>query len=258
MRTKKDEIKKRIEEKEKKYKRELTTKEIERIENSVDRKYAVRKKIGIILAALGITAAVGGKAYYLSEGKNNEAENKKEIESTLEDSEATKTDINTQSNSFRENLQTETYSQITEEIAKEYNKKYNTKLSAADIAYIQSNPQFLAIDGKGTYVQDYKESEDYSGYINSGIKDVYVFINKNDDTIISSIGKVENEIQNIDTKIVMAGKERKEYVEADKKIDITKGKNEQEKEEIYKAMEEESKQKSQKTTEENQIENEAR
>ena len=130
-------------------------------------------------------------------------------------------------------------------------------MSASDIAYIQSNPQFLAIDDNGTYIQDYKQSQDYSQYITSGIKNVYVFINKNDNTIISSIGKVSNDIQNVDTKIVM-GTEKKEYVESDKKIDITEGKNKEEKEEIYEAMQQKAQQKTQDSTQEKQVENEER
>ena len=153
----------------------------------------------------------------------------------------------TKERNFKEDIKAVTYSQITEEIAKEYNEKYNANLSASDIAYIQSNPQFLAIDDNGTYIQDYKESEDYNKFITSGIKEVYVFINKNDDTIISSIGKVSNDIQNVDTKIVM-GTERKEYVETDKKIDITQGKNKEEKEKIYEAMQQKAQQKAQEYT----------
>lgn len=158
---------------------------------------------------------------------------------------------------FKENLQTLTYSQITEEIAKEYNEEYDTNLTASDISYIKSNPQYLTIDEDGTYVQDYRQSGENNEYIYDNIKDVYVFINKKDDTIISSIGKVENEVKNIDTNIVMlSGKQ--EYVESDKKIDITKGKDKERLEEMYKAMQEKSKQKTQDDTQEKQVKNEER
>ena len=80
-----------------------------------------------------------------------------------------------------------------EEIAKEYNEEYDTNLTASDISYIKSNPQYLTIDEDGTYVQDYRQSGENNEYIYDNIKDVYVFINKKDDTIISSIGKVEND-----------------------------------------------------------------
>ena len=166
-------------------------------------------------------------------------------------------DTSKKTNDFKENLQTLTYSQITEEIAKEYNEEYDTNLTASDISYIKSNPQYLTIDEDGTYVQDYRQSGENNEYIYDNIKDVYVFINKKDDTIISSIGKVENEVKNIDTNIVMlSGKQ--EYVESDKKIDITKGKDKEQLEEMYKAMQEKSKQKTQDDTQEKQVKNEER
>ena len=191
----------------------------------------------------------------MASGSNDVPENAKKTEATIENSE--KTDTSKKTNDFKENLQTLTYSQITEEIAKEYNEEYDTNLTASDISYIKSNPQYLTIDEDGTYVQDYRQSGENNEYIYDNIKDVYVFINKKDDTIISSIGKVENEVKNIDTNIVMlSGKQ--EYVESDKKIDITKGKDKEQLEEMYKAMQEKSKQKTQDDTQEKQVKNEER
>ena len=191
----------------------------------------------------------------MASGSNDVPENAKKTDATIENSE--KTDTSKKTNDFKENLQTLTYSQITEEIAKEYNEEYDTNLTASDISYIKSNPQYLTIDEDGTYVQDYRQSGENNEYIYDNIKDVYVFINKKDDTIISSIGKVENEVKNIDTNIVMlSGKQ--EYVESDKKIDITKGKDKERLEEMYKAMQEKSKQKTQDDTQEKQVKNEER
>ena len=191
----------------------------------------------------------------MASGSNDVPENAKKTEATIENSE--NMDTSKKTNDFKENLQTLTYSQITEEIAKEYNEEYDTNLTASDISYIKSNPQYLTIDEDGTYVQDYRQSGENNEYIYDNIKDVYVFINKKDDTIISSIGKVENEVKNIDTNIVMlSGKQ--EYVESDKKIDITKGKDKEQLEEMYKAMQEKSKQKTQDDTQEKQVKNEER
>ena len=133
-------------------------------------------------------------------------------------------------------MKVKTYNQILEDIANEYNEKYGTKLSPTDITYIKSNPQFLAIDNKGEYIQDYKETQKYDSYIQNKIKNIYVFVNKKDNTIISSIGKVKDEVQNIDTKIVMDS-QRKEYISNSEKIDITQGKTNEEIDEIYNAME---------------------
>ena len=224
----------------------------EKIEKKVIKKYRRESLIRGAFLAIGITIGAGAHAL-LTEGNNKPKENPQQTETTIDNTEKKQST----EKDFKENIKAITYSQITEEIAKEYNEKYNTSLSASDIAYIQSNPQFLAIDDNGTYIQDYKQSQDYSQYITSGIKNVYVFINKNDNTIISSIGKVSNDIQNVDTKIVM-GTEKKEYVESDKKIDITEGKNKEEKEEIYEAMQQKAQQKTQDSTQEKQVENEER
>lgn len=55
---------------------------------------------------------------------------------------------------------------------------------------------------------------------------------------------------------MLSGKQ--EYVESDKKIDITKGKDKERLEEMYKAMQEKSKQKTQDDTQEKQVKNEER
>ena len=257
MSSKTKEIRKRIQIAEEKKGRELTKTEIQRIEKKVIKKYRRENFIRGAFLAMGITIGAGGHAL-LTAGNEKVQENKTQTETTIDNTEKQQSTKNeTKEKNFKEDIKAVTYSQITEEIAKEYNEKYNTNLSASDIAYIQSNPNFLAIDDNGTYIQDYKESENYNQYITSGINDVYVFINKNDDTIISSIGKVSNDIQNVDTKIVM-GTGRKEYVESDKKIDITQGKNKEEKEKIYKAMQQKAQQKTQDNTKEKQVENEER
>lgn len=252
MSSKTKEIRKRIQIAEEKKGRELTKTEKQKIEKKVIKKYIRENLIRGAFLAIGITIGAGGYAL-LTEGNNKPQENPQQTETTIDNTEKKQST----EKDFKENIKAITYSQITEEIAKEYNEKYNTSLSASDISYIQSNPQFLAIDDNGTYIQDYKQSQDYSQYITSGIKNVYVFINKNDNTIISSIGKVSNDIQNVDTKIVM-GTEKKEYVESDKKIDITEGKNKEEKEEIYEAMQQKTQQKTQDNTQEKQVENEER
>ena len=56
--------------------------------------------------------------------------------------------------------------------------------------------------------------------------------------------------------VMLSGKQ--EYVESDKKIDITKGKDKEQLEEMYKAMQEKSKQKTQDDTQEKQVKNEER
>lgn len=109
----------------------------------------------------------------MASGSNDVPENAKKTDATIENSE--KTDTSKKTNDFKENLQTLTYSQITEEIAKEYNEEYDTNLTASDISYIKSNPQYLTIDEDGTYVQDYRQSGENNEYIYDNIK-MYMYL----------------------------------------------------------------------------------
>ena len=119
MSKKTNEIRRKIKEKEEKYKRKLTYKEVKRIEKDVLKKYNRRKKIAGIFLALGITTVGGATAgLLLASGSNDVPENAKKTEATIENSE--KTDTSKKTNDFKENLQTLTYSQITEEIAHKY------------------------------------------------------------------------------------------------------------------------------------------
>ena len=229
-------------------KQELTEKQRKRITEKIVKQEKRKRNIKAILVSLGILT---GGVVLLNPA--NEPETKPTIETTIDETKTT----SDAKEEFTQSMKVKTYNQILEDIANEYNEKYGTKLSPTDITYIKSNPQYLTIDEDGTYVQDYRQSGENNEYIYDNIKDVYVFINKKDDTIISSIGKVENEVKNIDTNIVMlSGKQ--EYVESDKKIDITKGKDKEQLEEMYKAMQEKSKQKTQDDTQEKQVKNEER
>ena len=197
----------------------------------------------LILAGVSINLVLGNNGII---AKAKEAETKPSIETSIDETKTT----SDAKEEFTQSIKVKTYNQILEDIANEYNEEYDTKLSAADITYIKSNPQFLAIDNNGEYIQDYKQTQKYGSYIQDKIKNIYVFINKEDNTIISSIGKVADKVQNIDTKIVMDS-QRKEYISNNKKIDITQGKTSEEIEEIYNAME--IKQQEKEKNNENQI-----
>ena len=100
----------------------------------------------------------------------NEPETKPTIETTIDETKTT----SDAKEEFTQSMKVKTYNQILEDIANEYNEKYGTKLSPTDITYIKSNPQFLAIDNKGEYIQDYKETQKYDSYIQDRIKNIYV------------------------------------------------------------------------------------
>ncbi len=208
-------------------KQELTEKQRKRITEKIVKQEKRKRNIKAVLVSLGILT---GGVVLLNPA--NEPETKPTIETTVDEAKTT----SDAKEEFTQSMKVKTYNQILEDIANEYNEKYGTKLSPTDITYIKSNPQFLAIDNNGEYVQDYKETQKYDSYIQDKIKNIYVFVNKKDNTIISSIGKVEDEVQNIDTKIVMDS-QKKEYISNSKKIDITQGKTNEEIDEIYNAME---------------------
>lgn len=208
-------------------KQELTEKQRKRITEKIVKQEKRKRNIKAILVSLGILT---GGVVLLNPA--NEPETKPTIETTIDETKTT----SDAKEEFTQSMKVKTYNQILEDIANEYNEKYGTKLSPTDITYIKSNPQFLAIDNKGEYIQDYKETQKYDSYIQDKIKNIYVFVNKKDNTIISSIGKVKDEVQNIDTKIVMDS-QRKEYISNSEKIDITQGKTNEEIDEIYNVME---------------------
>lgn len=243
MSKKTNEIRKRIQIAEQRKGRELTEKERQKIERKVILKYRRENFIRGAFLAVGIAIGAGGHAL-LTDGSNTskDTNNKQSTEMQIDNQEKN-------NNSFKEDLKYNTntiipeenenneidYDKIISEILEEYNEKYNTELSSEDISYIKSNPQFLGISDDGTYIQDYKQDTPTEEYIYDDIKDIYVMINNRDNTIITSLGKVEGEIKNIDTKVVMDS-ERNEYFESDKKIDLTENKKQEQIEQIYDSL----------------------
>ena len=141
--------------------------------------------------------------------------------------------------SFMKENSAVTYNNVIENMVKQYNEQYGTNLSANDITYIKSHPQFLAMDNNGNYIQDYRQSEQYQNYLtdlNKNNVDIYTFINKKDDKIVASVGKIYNKIENVDTKVVMNA-QGKEYTESDKKLNIIDGKDREETQKIFDALE---------------------
>lgn len=243
-----NEIRKRIENAEKRKGRELTEREKQKIERKVILKYRKENAIRGLFLTLGLTIGAGGHALLTNGNDKSKDSNNQPTAETQIDNE-----VNNNDNSFKTSLTVDTttaiipttetedkeidYDKIISEVLDEYNEKYDTELSPEDIAYMQSKPQFLGISN-GTYIQDYKQKTPVDEYLDDYIGDIYIMINKNDDKIIASLGKVKGKIENVDTKVAMNG-ERKEYFESDKKIDLTENKNEEEIKQIYDALEKE-------------------
>lgn len=203
-----------------------------------------------LLAALGVT--VGGGALLLGdkEYNQNEGNDRPEVSTDIDEQ-------NTKVKQFSDEIKidipektifegtkkviTESADRVLLQIALKYNERYETDLTPDDLSLIESKPQFLGVIGDDTYVQDYKSSSPVDYHISDSWKDktsidkIYIVINNRTNEIIASIGRVNYKVTNIDTKIVMNDK-RKEYLEAEDKIDITEGKTDEEKEQIYNAL----------------------
>lgn len=219
---------------------ELTPQQRRRIEKNVIRKEQRKNRLRGILVALGITT-VGVGGYLASQNQKAEEVGKRpEITEEQKDDKENnfknqikveETDLN------KENIEENNidYEQIISEIIEEYNNEYDEDLKEEDLSYMKSNPQFLGIDKDGNYIQDYKEKAAVEKYITKDIDNIYVVINNKDNTVITSLGKVEKDIRNIDTKIIK-GYGGKEYLESKNKIDLTKNKNKDDIKNIYDAM----------------------
>lgn len=205
-----------------------------------------------LLAALGVT--VGGGALLLGDKEYNQNEGNNRLEvSTDIDKQIPK--VKQFSNEIKVNIPkeigyedtkqiiTESADRVLLQIALKYNERYETDLTPDDLSLIESKPQFLGVIGDNTYVQDYKSTSPVDYHISDNWKDktsidkIYIIINNRTNEIIASIGRVNYKVTNIDTKIVMNDK-RKEYLEAEDKIDITEGKTDEEKEQIYNSLKE--------------------
>ena len=132
------------------------------------------------------------------------------------------------------------YNQVEQEIINEFNQINNDNLTKDDVAYLLSKPQFIGIDENNQYIQDYKEETKVSQYKTSGIGNIYVAIDRRDNSVIYSVGKIDNKVANVDTKVVMkndSNGQRIEYFKSNKAINPTLNKDEKSINNIYETME---------------------
>lgn len=240
------EIRERIRKKEDNLGRQLTKNERRKIEKSVIRKHRRENFIRGLFLAAGVLLGAGG-VKTLDSGKNIDNQPKQETNIVTEEK--------TKEDDFRESLHVSTenlnkqqsqnesidYNQIEKELIDEYNQEYDDNLTSNKVSIIRSKPSFIGIDENNNYIQDYKEKTPVDKYISDNIGYVYIAVDKRNNKIISSVGKIDGEIVNIDTKQVtsnMDGKS-KEYVEGDRKIDWTNGKDEDTIKNIYSTLKQE-------------------
>lgn len=199
--------------------RRLTEKEKQKIQERVKAKHRRENFIRAGFLALGIPLGAGIHALTTSGDKTEDKDTKTKKKMQVVDEESKNPYKDTLKVNFSSCIENEPIDYV--QIINAYNKKYNTKLTAEDISLIKSTPQFLGISEDGTYIQDYKENTPVEGYIDDNIEDIYIMINNKDNKIIASLGKIDGEIKNVDTKVVMTY-EGDEFFESYQKIDLTK------------------------------------
>jgi len=269
-----EEIRRRIKAKEKREGRPLSKQERRKIEKNVIRKHRKENIIRALFLSLGIVAgATTTKA--LDRGRTISSNQPKQEQTIEQDSTMTNQAIeqdstianqaieqdssianqaieqyNTQTkgktyDDFKDSLHvnsndTINYNQVEQEIINEFNQINNDNLTKDDVAYLLSKPQFIGIDENNQYIQDYKEETKVSQYKTSGIGNIYVAIDRRDNSVIYSVGKIDNKVANVDTKVVMkndSNGQRIEYFKSNKAINPTLNKDEKSINNIYETME---------------------
>ena len=241
---KSEEIKRKIGLKEKKLRRKLSKEERRKIEKSVIRKHRKENFIRGLFLAIGIgVGATGTKALDSAKTVNMNQPKQETVvgdNNNEKDSNGYKESLRVSSEDLNKNSEEEIdCNQIQRDIINEYNEKYNDNLTEQDQSFIKSNPQFVGIDENNNYIQDYKEETPVSQYKTDGIGNIYVVIDDRNDNIIYSVGKIDDEVVNVDTKVVMTSEngETKEYFASNNTIDPTENKDKESIEDIYNTLE---------------------
>ena len=214
---------------------------------------------GIALTAIGIS-----EVKQLDSGEKSKDDNKK-IESTTgkEISEDETKDIenetgykivedNTETrgkfvNVLKVDVQPETlpepeFDTLVQDIVNEYNEIYNETLNNEDVGFYENRTQVLSIDDNGNYYIDTENLNNIDKKIYNNkenkIENTYMVIDRRNNTVISSLGKVNNEYVNIEAKNLETFNGT-EYRESEKNIDLTKLKDKEELSKTYTALKKE-------------------
>ena len=214
---------------------------------------------GIALTAIGIS-----EVKQLDSGEKSKDDNKK-IESTTgkEISEDETKDIenetgykivedNTETrgkfvNGLKVDVQPETlpepeFDTLVQDIVNEYNEIYNETLNNEDVGFYENRTQVLSIDDNGNYYIDTENLNNIDKKIYNNkenkIENTYMVIDRRNNTVISSLGKVNNEYVNIEAKNLETFNGT-EYRESENNIDLTKLKDKEELSKTYTALKKE-------------------
>ena len=252
---------KRIKEKLKDKDKKLTPKEKRLLIRS-----GIKNLIRILLVSAGIAlTAIGiSEVKQLDSGEKSKDDNKK-IESTTgkEISEDETKDIenetgykivedNTETrgkfvNVLKVDVQPETlpepeFDTLVQDIVNEYNEIYNETLNNEDVGFYENRTQVLSIDDNGNYYIDTENLNNIDKKIYNNkenkIENTYMVIDRRNNTVISSLGKVNNEYVNIEAKNLETFNGT-EYRESENNIDLTKLKDKEELSKTYTALKKE-------------------
>ena len=195
-----------------------------------------RRKAAWIAIAASLGIAAGAKGVKLLESQK---ENKVNVE--------TQTKIDDKRKDFLEKTKadvtpTPTITPEEEKLeAKDILAEQGYNIDDDKIGCIKSKPQFITINENQEYVDDYKENTEASDYItdNKRIEDMYTLINRDDNTVITTLGRIDDKYVNIDAKQVKV--DGKEYFQVENVVDVTKDdqgneKTQEELEKIYEAL----------------------
>ena len=233
----KSKIRKEIEKAREKY-GPLSAEQKRKIAKRVHAKVKRNFKIGLILAAIGITTGIGAGVKLLDAPKQNDKVVTQEQTTSTREEFINQIKVDTTELDNVAEVEVAEENKIFEQIVEEYNAKYpDTPISEEDLGMIETQPQFLTKqtneDGSITYIENYKTQADQlqanQEYIYGGCGDVYIVVNKKDNTIILSQAAVDYNEVNFETKIAMVGD--KEYVASERSL--TLGETAEEKREIY-------------------------
>ncbi len=210
---------------------ELTKEERKSIIKREKRKCRRKATWIAITAALGITAGVKGAKLLDAPKENNvkvETQNNNDTREKFIDQ--NKVDVTYNITPKEEKIE-----------AKDILAEYGYNIKEDKIGCIKSKPQFITINKNQEYVDDYKEKTEASDYITDSnrIEDMYTLINRDDNTVITTLGRIDEKYVNIDAKQVMVN--GKEYFQGENVVDITKNKqgnekNQEDLEKIYEAL----------------------
>lgn len=216
-----------------------------------------RTAIRIAIATFVVSAVIGIGSFFskddskpLGSGKettNTESNTGRKVEETETIKNEAGQEINNERGTFvcglREFKEAEpkTYPQpefdkVVQNIINQYNEQYNETLNNEDVGFYENRTNILGVDEQNNYFIDveniYRTTNTISDGIDNKIENTYMVIDRRNDEVIASLGKVNGEYVDIDTRNIKTFS-GKEYNGSDKTVKLTNLKDKKQLDEIY-------------------------